>query len=137
MSVLLNPDLNVKRSALEDTPEVKSYIYQQISEFEPFITPETVVSVISKDPEKLIPKYEAEDIEFDAENLKTQYRIAISLKEGGAKLAAEGMDKNIFIAIRLAKESLMQKLMQIQDSVVTQQERNMAVYHALQNTMIH
>jgi ribosome-associated translation inhibitor RaiA len=152
MSVLLNPEIKVlkelnenesldsaasAKEAMEDTPEVKSYIYQQISEFEPFITPETVVSVISKDPRKLIRKYEAEEIEFDLETLMNQYRISISLKEGEAKLVAEGMDQDIFTAIRLAKENLMQKLMKIQDSVVTQQERNMAVYNALQNTMIH
>jgi ribosome-associated translation inhibitor RaiA len=145
MSVLLNPEFKVLnesvpqpiREMIEDTPEVKSYIYQMISEFEPFITPETVVSVISKDPKKLVRQYEAEDIEFDMEDLKSQFRISISLKEGDAKLRAEGLDKNIFVAIRLAKESLMKKLMTIQDSVVTQQERNMAVYQALQNTTIH
>jgi ribosome-associated translation inhibitor RaiA len=157
MSVLLNPELKVlsdadseiasdavsdtvldaARSAMEDTPEVKSYIYQQISEFEPFITPETVVSVISKDPKKLVRRYELDETEFDYEDLRTQYRISISLKEGDAKLIAEGLDKDIFTAVRKAKESLMKKLMKIQDSVVTQQERNMAVYQALQNTMIH
>lgn len=150
MSVLLNPEIKVlseqvldpnapksNREMTEDTPEVKSYIYQMISEFEPFITPETVVSVISKDPKKLARQYEVEDKEFDMNDLKSQFRISISLKEGDAKLDAEGLDKNIFVAIRMAKESLMKKLMTIQDSVVTQQERNMAVYHALQNTLIH
>lgn len=150
MSVLLNPEIKVlsekvldpnapksNREMTEDTPEVKSYIYQMISEFEPFITPETVVSVISKDPKKLARQYEVEDKEYDMNDLKSQFRISISLKEGDAKLDAEGLDKNIFVAIRMAKESLMKKLMTIQDSVVTQQERNMAVYHALQNTLIH
>lgn len=159
MSVLLIPDIKVlndsvldsvqelqalkdkdkadAKDTIEDTPEVKSYIYQQISEFEPFITPETVVSVISKDPKKLARQYEMDEKEFDIELLKTQFRISISLKEGDAKLVAEGLDKDIFTAIRMAKELLMQKLMSIQDSVVTQQERNMAVYQALQNTMIH
>jgi hypothetical protein len=96
-----------------------------------------VISVISKDPKKLARQYEMEDREFDLEDLKKQYRISISLQEGDAKLFAEGLDKDIFTAVRLAKESLMQKLMSIQDSVVTQQERNMAVYQAMQNTMIH
>jgi hypothetical protein len=30
--------------------EIQSYIYQQIAEFEPFITPETLVMVIARDP---------------------------------------------------------------------------------------
>jgi hypothetical protein len=152
MSVLLKPDPDIQFTSepvqakvndpsltvpMEDRPEVKSYIYQTISEFEPFITSETVISVISKDPKKLARQYEMEDREFDLEDLKKQYRISISLQEGDAKLFAEGLDKDIFTAVRLAKESLMQKLMSIQDSVVTQQERNMAVYQAMQNTMIH
>jgi ribosome-associated translation inhibitor RaiA len=130
---LLNPAIELN----EDSPEVKSYIYQQITEFETYITPQTVISVISKDPKKLALQYEADGKEFDLEVLRSHFRISISLSEGDAKITAEGVDKNIFTAVRLAKEELLKKLIAIQEDVVSQQERNMAIHHALQNTMIH
>jgi len=137
MSDLLTTGIDLIEVAIEDSPEVKSYIYQMISEFEPYVTPQTVISVISKDPTKLTLQYEAEGKEFSIEDLKSHYRISITLKEGDAKIAAEGVDKDIYTAIRLAKDILLQKLIAIQDRIVTQQERNMEIHHALQNTMIH
>lgn len=137
MSDLLNPGIELVEVAIEDSPEVKSYIYQQIAEFAPYVTPQTVIAVISKDPMKLALQYEAEGRESEIEGLKSQYRISISLKEGDAKIAAEGVDKDIFSAIRIARDILLKKLIAIQDSVVTQQERNMEIHHALQNTLLH
>lgn len=137
MANLLNPQTTIIEEALEDSPEVKSYVYQQIAEFEPYVTPQTVISVILKDPQKLALQYEAEGKEVDMEDLKSHYRISIRLKEGDAKISAEGLDKDIFTAIRIAKDQLLAKLMAIQDNVESQQERNMAIHHAMQNTMIH
>jgi len=134
---LLNPEIAVFEQGLEDSPEVKSYVYQQIAEFEPYITPQTIVAVILKDPLKLALQYEAEGKEFDPKDLKSLYRISISLREDDAKITAEGVDKDIFTAIRMAKDELLKKLVAIQDNVVSQQERNMAIHQAMQNTMIH
>lgn len=133
MANLLNPAI----ALTEDSPEVKSYIYQQISEFEPYITPETIVEVISKDPTKLALQYESEGKPFDLDDLRSHFRISISLTEGDAKINAEGVDKDIFTAIRVAKNSLLQKLQAIQDNVVSQQEHNLAIHQALQNNLIH
>lgn len=137
MSDLLNPGIEVVEVAIEDSPEVKSYIYQMISEFHPYVTPQTTVAVIAKDPKKLALQYEAEGREFDMQDLKSHYRISITLKEGEAKITAEGVNKDIYSAIRSAKDSLLKKLIAIQDRIITQQERNMEIHHALQNTMIH
>lgn len=137
MSDLLTPGLALLEIAIEDSPEVKSYVYQQIAEFQPYVTPQTVVAVILKDPTKLALQYEAEGKSFEPQELKSLYRISISLKEDKAKITAEGVDKDIFVAIRIAKSILLKKLLAIQDSLVTQQERNMEIHHALQNTMIH
>jgi ribosomal subunit interface protein len=134
---LLNPEIAVLEQALEDSPEVKSYVYQQIAEFEPYITPQTIVAVILKDPLKLALQYEAAGKDVDPQELKSLYRISISLREDEAKISAEGVDKDIFTAIRMAKDELLKKLMAIQDNVESQKERNMAIHHAMQNTMIH
>lgn len=133
MANLLNPAIEL----IEESPEVKSYIYQQIMEFEPYVTPQTVVAVIAKNPKKLALQYEAEGRDVDLQDLASHFRISISLKEGDAKITAEGVDKNIFAAIRLAKEHLLEQLRAIHENVESQQERNMAIHQALQNTMIH
>ena len=41
----------VQTVPIEETPEVKSFIYQQIVDFEPFLTSSSLVSVISKQPD--------------------------------------------------------------------------------------
>ncbi len=133
MASLLNPNIEL----LDNNPEVKSYIYQQISEFEPFVTPETVIAVLAKDPEKLALQYETDGKDFDSKKMREMYRIAISLSEGKSKIHAEAIDGNVFTAIRMAKENLIQKLVLIQDSVVTQQERQMEINHFLQNPVLH
>lgn len=137
MSNLLTPAIALVEELLEDTPEVKSYIYQQLTELEPYITPQTVIEVISKDPRKLALQFEAEGKDFDMESLRSHYRMSITLSDGQAKVFAEGLDPDIFAAVRKAKEILLKQLIEIQDKVVTQQERNIAIHQALQNTMLH
>jgi hypothetical protein len=133
MSSLLNPTIAV----IENNPEVKSYIYQQIMDFEPYVTPQTVVAVIAKDPRKLALQYEAEGKDFDMKELRKMYRIAISLTEGDTKIEAEAVDSDIFEAIKLAKENLLAKLVAIHDSVVSQQDRLIEINHFLQNPILH
>lgn len=133
MTTLLNPTIEL----IEQNPEVKSFIYQQIAEFEHFVTPQTVVAVVARDPRKLALQYETEGREFTREGLKKLYRIAIVLNESGAKAEAEGVHEDIFEAIRLAKDNLMQKLVAIQDSVVSQQDRIIEINHYLQHPVLH
>ncbi len=122
---------------IEQNPEVKSHVYQQIMEFEPFITSETIISVIAKNPLKLALQYETEGKEFDKKALSKMYRIAISLKEDDTRLDAEAVHEDIFEAIRLAKEALLVKLIEIQDSMVSTQDRQIEINHFLQNPVLH
>lgn len=133
MSSLLNPTVQL----IEQNPEVKSYIYQQIMEFEPYVTPTTVVAVVAKNPQKLALQYEADGKDFDPEDLRKLYRIAISLQEGDTRIEAEGVHEDIFAAIKSAKENLLQKLVAIHDSVVSQQDRLVEINHFLQNPVLH
>lgn len=133
MTTLLNPTIEL----MEQNPEVKSFIYQQIAEFENFVTPQTVVAVVARDPRKLALQYEAEGKDFDPKKLKKLHRIAIVLTEDKAKAEAEGVHEDIFEAIRLAKVNLMQKLVAIQDSVVSQQDRIIEINHYLQHPVLH
>jgi ribosome-associated translation inhibitor RaiA len=123
---------------LEDvSPEVKSYIYQAISEFEPFTTSETTVAVIARDPLKLISRFEADGLEFDHTKLKTMYRIAISLSEEGGKIEEEGLAEDIYMAIRMAKEKLLKSLQEIQDQVISNTERKVQINDAVGGGHVH
>ena len=133
MSTLLNPTIKL----IKDNPEVKSFIYQQIAEFDGFVTPDTVVTVVARDPRKLALQYEAEGKEYTKAGLKKLYRIAIVLKEGDASVEAEGVNEDIFKAVALAKDNLLAKLIEIQDSVVSQQDRLVEINHFLQHPNLH
>lgn len=133
MTTLLNPTIQL----IEQNPEVKSFIYQQISEFEPFVTPQTIVAVVARDPKKLAIQYETDGKEFRREDLKKLYRIAIVLNESGATVEAEGVHEDIFEAIKAAKDNLLKKLVEIQDSVVSQQDRIIEINHYLQHPVLH
>ncbi len=109
---------------LTEDNDVKAFIYQQFVDFEPFVTPETFLTVELKDPMKLLPAVEAGVYKgIDKKNLKNMVRISISLVENGAKLEAEGLSDNIYQAITKAKESALSKLIKIQDKVITAEER--------------
>lgn len=133
MTTLLNPNTEV----IENNPDVKSFVYQQISEFDHFVTPQTVVTVVARDPNKLAIQYETEGKDFTNESLAKLHRIAIILTEGETRIEAEGVSENIFEAIILAKDSLMEKLIEIQESVVSHQDRIVEINHYLQNRGLH
>ena len=119
------------------SPEIKSYIYQVLMEFEPFTTPETVVAVVAKDPLKLISSLEANGVDYDRTELKKMYRISISLTEEGTKLEEEALHEDIYSAIRLAKDKMVQVLNEIQDSVISNQDRTVQINTALGSGSVH
>ncbi|MEK6773050.1 MAG: hypothetical protein AABY64_03845 [Bdellovibrionota bacterium] len=133
MSNLRSPSVKL----LEKSPEVKSYIYQQILEFEPFVTADTVIAVIARDPKKLMLQLESEGKTELIEKLPKMYRIAIILKEGDTKIQDEGLADDIFEAIKIAKEKLLVRLQAIHDSVISKSERLQQIQNALQNPQVH
>jgi ribosome-associated translation inhibitor RaiA len=133
MTHLLNPTIRL----LETDPEVKSYIYQQIAELEAFVTEDTIVSVIARDPRKLAIQLETDGKEIPLDKLRKMHRVAIVLKEGDTQIQEEGLHENVFEAIRAAKNALLQRLAAIQDQVITNQDRMAQINDALQNNQLH
>lgn len=146
----MSQDSNFLKNTLdliETDPEVKSYIYQQIVDFNQFVTPETLVMVIARDPQALYSAqsaqaeteeesdYEIQEQEAVEEGYK--YRIAVILKDGESSLEAEAFDDDIFSAIHSAKEKLIQRLVEIQEEVESPQDRIKAIKEASDNTQIH
>lgn len=119
-------------------PEIKSYIYQTLTEFEPYTTPSTVVSVIAKNPLKLLKGGETDHLP-EREKLKTMYRISISLAEEGTKVEAEGLNEDIYTAIRMAKDNVLKQLEEMYDQVVSSKERQMQIHSAINggNSNVH
>ena len=132
-----NPSFKPKIEVSNIDPEVKSYIYQSLAEFEPFITPNTLITVVAKDPLRLISQFEAEGVGYDRAELKVLNRISIYLTEDGNKLEEEGLHADIFQAISLAKGKLLKTLNEIQDNVISSQERVVQINMARQNGSIH
>lgn len=132
---------------LETDPEVKSYIYQQILDFNTFVTPETLVMVLARDPAASYSEQaEGEDAEemeeyfmHEEESIAAgyKYRLAIILKDGDSSIEAEAFHNDIFEAIRLAKEKLMAKLIEIQEEIENPADRINAIKEASSNTQIH
>ena len=128
---------------LETDPEVKSYIYQQILDFNPFVTPETLVMVIARDPKE--PAHQSDDDESveiynsapEEDGSEYKYRIAIVLKDGESSIESEAFNDDIFDAIRLAKENLIDRLVEIQSEIESPQERLNAIKDASDNTQVH
>ncbi len=121
---------------IETSLEVKSFIHQQILDFSPFITPETLVVVIARDPKYLDPEDDQEPSEKNSFVI-SNYRIAIVLKEDESSIEAEASHDDIFEAIKSAKELLILKLLEIQSEMETSQERLVAIQQAANSDQIH
>ncbi len=145
---------------IETDPEIKSFIYQQINEFNLFITPETLVMVIARDPKGIYQTIasaherneedESEDFihdtemndeetfeEVDEDLKKLKFRIAIILKDGEHSIEAEAYNNDIFEAIRMAKDLLVNRLIEIQEEVESPKDRIAAIQQASDNKTIH
>lgn len=115
-------DVSSDASLIETDSEVKSYIYQQINEFSPYVTPDTLIMVVARNPTERNEQIDEED--FDPNEY--HYRIAIIMQEDGASIEAEAYHDDIFEAIKLAKEALIGKLSEIRDEVEDTEEEKIA-----------
>lgn len=96
---------------IETDTEVKSYIYQQVTDFSPFVTPDTVIMVLARNP-----KENFIDNENDEEQIYN-HRIAIVLQEDETSIEAEAYHNDIYEAIKLAKDKLVSQLSAIQEEI--------------------
>ena len=128
--------LKVTSEELESSKEIKSYINQQILDFDPFITPSTLILVIARDPQ--LPDADLGiDSEISEKSKPANHRIVIILKEDESSIEAEAFHDNIFEAIKLAKEKLVIELLAIQNEVENSQERLMAIQQAGNSNQVH
>lgn len=120
-------------------PEVKSYIHQILQEFDPFTTPDTSIIVIARDPLKLLSQVDEHlKAELPARKLlKKMFRIGIQLTEDGTTLEEEGLHEDIYEAIKIAKDKLIKQLNEIQDEMMSAQERTSQIQTAKASGQVH
>ncbi|MFN3454107.1 MAG: hypothetical protein ACK41T_04050 [Pseudobdellovibrio sp.] len=137
VNVNLNPLMDTL-NLIETDLDVKSYIYQQINELTPYITPETSVIVLARDPEEAYKDENhviAED-EFTRDN-HYKYRIALVLKEEDTSIESEGFGYDIYDAVQAATAAMLQRLFEIQEEVESPQDRLNAIQQASENSQLH
>ena len=120
---------------LESNKEIKSYINQQILDFEPFITPDTTILVIARDP--ALKDNEDSEIENSAAVKNCAHRIVIILKEDDSSIEAEAFHDDIYAAIKLAKDKLVGDLLAIQNEIENSPERLNAIQQAGGSDQVH
>lgn len=131
MEPVFQPQVDIENMG----PEVRSYIHQTLAEFEGFTTPETTVTVVARDPMKLIKEDGYENV--DPKKLRRYWRFAIVIAEDGQQIEEEGVHEDIYEALRMAKDKLLKTLAEIQDQVVTTQDRVMQIQNALAGHQLH
>jgi hypothetical protein len=122
---------------LADNPEVKSFIHQMTLDFLPYVTPSTVISVVAMDATLLHRKLKKNGKSVSKAKLSEYHRIQLSLVDEGARISSEGLDKNIYVAMKKAKEKMLSHLAQIQNTVMSEQERLTQLRLAQQSKILH
>jgi ribosome-associated translation inhibitor RaiA len=122
---------------IQDDPDLKSFVYQQIAEFQPYVTPTTVAAIIAKDPQKLAMELELKGQGRSTRQLALLHRVSIRLRDGDSSIQQEAHHENIYEAIRLAKEKLLNRLDEIQNEVISKKDRIDEINQALQNQFKH
>lgn len=123
---------------IETDPDIKSFVYQQINEFTPYVTPETNIVVLARSAEEAYAdESHVISSDFDSADHHYAYRIAIVLKEDDTTLEAEGFGHDIFDAITAARDAMLQRLSEIQAEIESPQDRLKAIQQATENTQVH
>ncbi len=105
-------------------PSIKAYMHQKGSELGQFVTPQTEVVWLSEDL-------------FKQSTNEYGYRIELVLREGEAQIRQAGVSKDIYSAIDRAQRKMLEKLLKIQEQVLSQEDRMNQIQAALTTQIVH
>lgn len=116
--------------------ELQAYIYQQVSEIEPYLVPNTQVAVVVQSVEEAAkPADEVAAQKTKPATPKILVKLVASIAAG--KIEAEGIDNDIYQAISNAKTYLLYQIEAISNSEDSE-ERDMKVRNLINgNYLIH
>ncbi len=119
--------------------ELRAYIYQQLAEFQPYVTAETVIEVIADDSAEWLERQLQNGEAVDRDGIKGKFLIRIVLIDGGSKLQGTGVATDVYSAIRVSKENLLKLLIDIQEKVISTKDRLMEIHEIVNKipTQLH
>ena len=106
-----NANLIIEGQYLENHPEIRAYIYQQLNDLAPFMLPETQTGI-------MIHKVKEEKT-----SEQPGYVVKVFLQTGESQIAAHGEQDDLYEAIADAKTKLLSQMLEIQDEVVSAGDR--------------
>ena len=110
-------DLKTRYNELQEMgPELKAYIHQQLAAFEPYILSDSNLQF-------LIEKVVAEE----SSDASDQYVVTLLLSSGGAQMTSRQVADNVYDAVALAKEGILERIYQAIDSSTSSVEHAEAV----------
>ena len=111
----LNQDSDIcLKAELEKDRDFKANIYQQLIDLQPFLSEESQVAVaIHVSPPK-----------DDEPKRAAEYALTLSANIGELRLESEGRDSDRYVALSLAKQSLLLQLDALHGAAIDSRERN-------------
>lgn len=105
-------------------PEVKAHIYQQLTEFEPYLLPGSHIAVLIKDKK-------------EATTQKNRVIVTFSLSAEGGQIHGKGAAADVYEAAKIAKDDILQQFDSIQNQLVSAQDREVEINEIMTNPTGH
>lgn len=115
------------------SPEIRSYVHQLLLDLEVFCTETTTITVYAKDPMMIV----SDDPDWTPEKLKKMWRICFKISEDGSEVSEEAVHEDLMTALRVARDKLLATLTEIQDQVVSPQDRLQQIRQATSGGQVH
>jgi ribosome-associated translation inhibitor RaiA len=118
-AVTATDPLQVRVGEIENDREFKAHVYQQLVDLQPFLSPESQVSVLVQ-------------VEKDEEKSGVDYVLSLVATLGEYRIEVEGRDEDLYIALRLAKQKMVEQLDDVYGSAIDSTEREVEIQTLLQ-----
>lgn len=100
-------------------PEVKAHIYQQLTEFEPYLLPGSHIAVLIKDRNETAKK--------------NRVVVTFSLSAEGGQIHGKGAAADVYEAAKIAKNDILKQFDSIQNQLVSAQDREVEINEIMTN----
>ncbi len=120
----------MKSQVFEDKntpPEIRAYIYQQLTDLEGLLPQGSAVSITVED-KSLLP---------GQTKVASPKKVIIYLETSSGNLLAEAKHKDVFKAVKKAKEHLKLQLFTLQSALMRQDERANEIENIIRHPYLH
>lgn len=105
----------------EADPEVKAHVYQQLTDLEKFsISASSMVVLMRKTPA--------------SKSGRSTFAVDLVVSFGASRLESSGRAHNVFEAVNRAKFEMEQQLQEVQNALISSQDREIAIQSLLYGT---